>query len=136
VGFNISEAANLAIHALTYLANQKEEGPVSTGQVARYLGASENHLSKVFQRLTKARLVRSIRGPRGGFFLSREPKKIALKEIYEAIDGPLKLHTCLLGNAECDRNNCVFGDLLANINQQVDDHFSKTTLFDLIEDSA
>ena len=129
MAFNISEAANLAIHALTYLANQKQEGPVSTGQVAQYLGASENHLSKVFQRLNKARLVRSIRGPRGGFFLTRDPEKIALKEIYEAIDGPLQLHSCLLGHAECDRSTCVFGEMLSGINEQV----NNTTLADLIE---
>ncbi|MCP4603672.1 MAG: Rrf2 family transcriptional regulator [Proteobacteria bacterium] len=131
--FNISEAANLAIHALTYLANNPEMQPVSTGQVAEVLEASENHLSKVFQRLTKAGLVKSIRGPKGGFFLAWEPESITLLEIYEAIDGKLSEGSCLFGQPVCDRNNCVFGDLVSGIQKQVSSHFSQTTLGDLVE---
>lgn len=133
---NISEAANLAIHALTYLANNPEQQPVATGIVAQYMGASENHLSKVFQRLTKAGLVKSVRGPHGGFSLAWKPEEITLLEIYEAIDGPLTKTICVLGNTGCDRQNCVFGDLVTNIHDQVEGHFSSTSLADLIEGSA
>lgn len=131
--FNVSEAANLAIHALTYLANNTDLQPVSTGHVAQALGASNNHLSKVFQRLTKVGLVKSIRGPQGGFYLAWEPKDITLLEIYEAIDGALGTDSCLLGHTSCDRKHCVFGDLVPSIHKQVHQHFSNTTLEDLIE---
>ena len=131
--FNLSEAANLAIHALTYIANHKELEPVSTGLVAKELGASENHLSKVFQRLTKAGLVKSVRGPGGGFFLALPPEKITLREIYETIDGTLRRGNCLLNHPKCDRETCVFGGLVSDIQDQVDDHFSNTTLANLIE---
>ena len=131
--FNISEAANLAIHALTYLANNPQLQPVSTGHVAQELGASENHLSKVFQRLTKSGLVSSVRGPSGGFSLAWDPGEITLREIYEAIDGALTKDNCLLGHPSCDRDTCVFGDLVTNISSQVDNHFTNTTLKDLIE---
>ncbi len=132
--FNVSEAANLAIHSMTYLANNPDLQPISTGQVAEELEASDNHLSKVFQRLTKVGLVKSIRGPRGGFYLAWEPKDITLLEIYEAIDGVLGKNSCLLGHSSCDRKSCVFGDLVSNVQDQVAIHFSKTTLQDLIED--
>ncbi|MCP4676863.1 MAG: Rrf2 family transcriptional regulator [Deltaproteobacteria bacterium] len=131
--FNVSEAANLAIHALTYLANNPDLQPISTGQVAEALNASDNHLSKVFQRLTKVGLVKSIRGPRGGFYLAWDPKDITLLEVYEAIDGVLGKDSCLLGHPSCDRKSCVFGDLVSDIQVQVNNHFSKTTLGDLVE---
>ncbi len=132
--FNISEAANLAIHALTYLANNPDLQPISTGQVAEALDASDNHLSKVFQRLTKVGLVKSIRGPRGGFYLAWEPGDITLLEIYEAIDGVLGENSCLLDHPSCDRETCVFGDLVSNIQNKVNNHFKNTTLAHLIED--
>jgi Rrf2 family protein len=130
---NISEAANLAMHALSYIANHQEEAPVSTGHVAKAMEASEAHLSKVFQRLTKVGLVRSIRGPKGGFSLAKEPEEITLLEIYEALDGTLSNQDCLFGHPVCDRNYCVFGDLITNVHDQIDNHFTHTTLADLIE---
>ena len=130
---NISEAANLALHAMVYLANNQEKTPVSTGHVAAQLEASEAHLSKVFQRLTKVGLVKSIRGPKGGFVLLSNPSEITLLAIYEAIDGTISKSDCLLGNPACDRDECIFGKLVTEIRTQVDSHFSKTTLADLVE---
>ena len=131
---NISDAANLAIHALSYLANHQERQPVPTSVVAESLTASEAHLSKVFQRLAKAGMVRSVRGPKGGFTLAKEPDGIVLLQIYESIDGPLERGDCLLGTPACPRGHCVFGTPPAEIVELVDAHFSQTTLADLIEE--
>ena len=133
---NISEAANLAIHALAFLAKRQDPSPVATAQVAGSLGVSEAHLSKVFQRLTRAGLVRSLRGPRGGFLLAKEAGEINLLEIYEAIDGRLRRDdTCMLSARECSLETCVFGNLLKDVHDQVEDHFEKTTLEALLEDA-
>jgi Rrf2 family protein len=132
VNIAISEAATLAIHALAYIANQNETKPISTGKVAESFGFSEAHLSKVFQRLNKSGFLRSVRGPRGGFILAKDPKDITLLDIYEAIDGPISRHgPCLLHKKECEFGDCVFGDLLESIPEQIESHFSSTTLADL-----
>jgi Rrf2 family protein len=132
VNIAISEAATLAIHALAYKANQNETKPISTGKVAESFGFSEAHLSKVFQRLNKSGFLRSVRGPRGGFILAKDPKDITLLDIYEAIDGPISRHgPCLLHKKECEFGDCVFGDLLESIPEQIESHFSSTTLADL-----
>ena len=128
----ISEAASLAIHALAYLANQGDSQPISTGKVAESFGFSEAHLSKVFQRLNKSGFLRSVRGPRGGFVLAREPESITLLSIYEAIDGPISRHgPCLLHKTECEFGACVFGQLLEAIPKQIEGHLSGTTLADI-----
>ena len=133
---NISEAANLGIHALSYLANYSvDKTPISTVQVARAFKVSENHLSKVFQRLTKMGLVKSIRGPRGGFLLAKDPGEITLLQIYEAIDGPLTTgEHCMLGTPTCGYEHCIFGNLAKNVENDVYQRFSTKTLQDLIED--
>ena len=132
MNITISEAASLAIHALAYLASQNETKPISTGKVAESFGFSEAHLSKVFQRLNKSGFLRSVRGPQGGFVLAKEPDSITLLNIYEAIDGPISRHgPCLLHKTECEFGDCVFGNLLESIPQQIEGHLSSTTLGDI-----
>jgi Rrf2 family nitric oxide-sensitive transcriptional repressor len=134
VFLNISEAANLAIHALAYLARDGVDRPVAAATIAGSLEVSEAHLVKVLQRVKKVGLVDSVRGPRGGFTLARPLADISLLDIYEAIDGPLSRETCLLGARACRLDDCVFGTLLQDVGRQVGDHFANTTLADLLPD--
>jgi len=128
---NISEAANLGFHALAYLAGRSREAPVTTASIAAAYGVSEAHLSKVFQRLSKAGLVKSVRGPHGGFRLSRAPGRITLREIYEALDGPIGRNHCLLNRPKCSLERCVLGDLLTDVHKRVLAHLTGTTLADV-----
>ena len=98
----MSEAAALAIHTAVFLAG-KEGRPVSTHEVADHLHASEAHLSKVLQRLTKHGIVRPIRGPKGGFVLGKPGEEVTLIEVYEAIEGPLESSACLFDEKACSR---------------------------------
>ena len=127
----ISDAANLAFHAMAALTAEGQAPQRSVGQLASYLGVSEHHLAKVMQRLAKVGLVHSRRGPRGGFTLGLEPGQIRLLDIYEAIEGPLPERTCLLQNKVCKGAGCVMGDMLQVVNDQVRDHLSNTTLADM-----
>jgi Rrf2 family protein len=128
----ISEAASLALHGMAYLAANPER-PVPIGEISAHLHASEAHLSKVFQRLAHHALVRSVRGPGGGFVLAKAPNSIALLEVYEAIEGPLKSARCLLSTPVCEGKRCIFGDLLVRIDKEVKDHLSKTRLSELTD---
>ncbi len=126
----LSDAANLGFHSLIYLAlNYKDKKPVSTLEIAEQFHVSANHLSKVLQRLTKARIVKSIRGPKGGFLLIKEPSEVSLKDIYEAIDGPIiSGNTCLLDKKRCGLSSCLLGTLIGDIENQVISRFEETTL--------
>jgi Rrf2 family transcriptional regulator, nitric oxide-sensitive transcriptional repressor len=128
---HISEAANLGLHALAYLARNSDGTPVTTAVIAEAYGVSEAHLSKVFQRLAKAGLVKSVRGPRGGFKLRRAPGEITLREIYEALDGPLLRSACLFSEPKCGLTDCLLGDLLSDVHQRIAARFSNTTLADV-----
>ncbi|MCK4410230.1 MAG: Rrf2 family transcriptional regulator, partial [Candidatus Eisenbacteria sp.] len=84
----ISEAASLAIHAAGILAGIGG-GQSSAEAMADALGVSKSHLVKVLQRLTKAGLVRSSRGPGGGYSLTRPPREVSIREVYEMVEGPI-----------------------------------------------
>jgi len=128
---NISEAANLALHAGMLLARARGQA-LAVRVMATELDASYDHLTKVLQRLTKAGLVRATRGPGGGFVLAKSPERIQLLDLYEAIDGKFSMRRCLFGRKACPARNCVMGDLVDRLNHQVLEHLKGRRLSDLI----
>jgi len=126
----LSEAASLALHTMVYLAGNPDR-QVSTRELAAEFEASEAHLSKVLQRLSRYGLVRSVRGPRGGFTLNTRYGEITLLDIYESIEGPLMEKKCFRPTRICNGNGCIFGGLLMNVNRQVREYLSATRLPDL-----
>ena len=131
---NISEAANIAMHAMTYLANHARKRPVAVAEIAEHYTVSKDHLNKVLQRLKRAGLVKSTRGPRGGFRLAKPAEQISLLTIYESIDGPLVEGHCLMGSPMCQRNQCILGDLIGKIHAQAGNRLAETVLSQLVED--
>ena len=123
----ISEAASLAMHTMVYLTCQKNE-LISTREIAKVLKASEAHLSKVLQRLARVGLVKSIRGPKGGFMLGKPAAKVTLLEVFETIEGPMESEVCLFGNSKCLGKDCLFGGLLHDLYNLTHKYFLKTTL--------
>ena len=123
----ISEAVSIGFHSSAYLASNPDR-PVSTKELAAKLGVSVNHLSKVMQRLVNSEIVKSIRGPGGGFKLNAPRSKITLMDIYTSIQGPLTLSDCLLNRPTCLGKECILGGLVSRVNKEVSTFLSKTRL--------
>lgn len=130
----ISDATALALHSMVHLAIEPE-GQSTTAEIAELFKASRHHLAKVHQRLTKAGLIESQRGPAGGVCLAKDPEQITLLEIYEVMEGSMLCNPCLFGNDTCPRNDCVLGVLLPGLAEQVRDYFEQTTLAALAKQS-
>ncbi|MBN1425585.1 Rrf2 family transcriptional regulator [Candidatus Fermentibacteria bacterium] len=123
----ISDAASLGLHAAVLLATRRDSF-VPTVRIAEDLRVSQAHLAKVLQWLARAGLVRSVRGPHGGFTLTRDPSAISLAQVFEAIEGPLSPSGCLLGRPACDGTTCIFGDVIARVEAELMRYLSTTTL--------
>ncbi len=123
----LSDASSLAFHATALLARHRETR-ISATKMAEMFNASEHTLAKVMHDLVKAGFVDSVRGAGGGFSLIREPKKVTLLEIYEAIDGPLREQHCLLGKPACDGEHCVMQGLMGKLHQELYGYFANTHL--------
>lgn len=126
-----SEAANLAMHAMVYLAWRDASGPCPAADIASGLQISENHLAKVLQRLVHGGMVHSIRGARGGFSLAKPPEQVTLLSILELIDGPLPEHHCLLGNETCFLPSCMLSGVEAEARDLLVARLGKMTLRDM-----
>ncbi len=123
----ISEAASIAFHTAAYLA-QNPGRLVASREIAGALGVSENHLSKVLQRLAHGGIVHSTRGPRGGFRIRDSWERIKLIDIYEAIEGPITLPRCLLNLPICKGNRCPLGRLVHKTNESARKLLASTLL--------
>lgn len=128
----LSEAASLALHTMALMA-QDDEKKFSTKEIAATLQRSENHLSKVLQRLTRAGCIVSTRGPLGGFQLSGGWEERTFLDIYEVIEGPVDANPCIAGTPVCNRTQCILGGLTESVNRQFVDYMSRTRLKDLVE---
>jgi Rrf2 family protein len=108
--FSLSEAASIAIHGMVLIA--RSEKGLNVLKVAEMTGFSKNHIAKVLQRLVKNDMLKSVRGPAGGFTMRKAPGDITLLEIYEAIEGPLEITDCPLSNDVCNFDKCVMGNVV------------------------
>jgi Rrf2 family protein len=118
------------MHAVTFLSAHTER-PYSTREIAEMLGVSEAHLSKVLQRLTRTRIVKSVRGPKGGFTIDKSGESVSLLEVYECMEGELPRYDCLLGSRVCSGNGCIFGGLPETVGRQLRDYLEKTKVSEL-----
>ncbi len=125
----ISEAASLAIHAAGILAGT-DGGQASAEAMADALGVSKSHLVKVLQRLAKAGLVRSNRGPGGGYSLTRPPQEVSIREVYEMVEGAMDVDTCAMEVPTCGWASCVLGDLFCRVGKEVSEQMEKMTIAD------
>lgn len=124
---NVSEGASLALHSLVLIV-QNQPHRMNVKILAEKLEASKTHLAKVFQKLSKAGLVKSVRGPLGGFELNKPAKDISFLEIYEIIDGKVILGGCPLGRKTCAFEKCIFTSNFNKISKDIYTSFKDVTL--------
>ena len=93
-----------AVRVAVDLANQPRDATVKTGDLGRRTGVPPAYLSKIVQALAHAGVVRTRRGALGGVSLLRPPSTITLREIIEAVEGPIYLNRCLVRPGLCPRD--------------------------------
>jgi len=85
----ISRSTSYGLVAVGYIAKQNQEKAVLAQKISKAYNIPLEYLLKILQQLVKAEVLRSKRGPRGGFSLDRPAEQIKLLEIIEAVDGPI-----------------------------------------------
>lgn len=97
----LSRTCEYGVRAMVFLAAELPTDYRAVRTISENLEISFHFLTKIFQQLTRAGLLRSYRGPNGGVMLSRPGSEITLKEIVVAIDGPELFNECVLGLPGC-----------------------------------
>lgn len=131
----LSKASEYGIRAILHLTTQQVDGYLSIRTIADELDLSFHFLTKIFQKLTQAGLLESLRGPNGGIALARPAVQISLREVYVAIDGPALFEECVLGLPGCgEAKPCPLHDRWAAERARLDHLFTTTSLAELADD--
>jgi Rrf2 family protein len=118
----LTSASTYAVTALAYLARQRPGGNVASHAIARAEGFPEKDLLKLLKRLASAGILRSVRGPNGGFALARDSKDVTLLEVIEAVDGPRRAVVTPVGKegaAVDKRLQAVCDEAVASVREQL-----------------
>ena len=96
----LTHTSSYAAQALDYLGSQPRAKPVAAHLVARARGVPAPYIRQVLMPLVGARILGSLRGPNGGYWLAKPAKQITLLEIVEAVDGPIRGEATPVGQGE------------------------------------
>ncbi|MCK9255650.1 MAG: Rrf2 family transcriptional regulator [Bacteroidales bacterium] len=126
----LSEANAIAFHGMALIA--KSELAISATDIADITNSSRHHTSKVMQRLVKAGLIGSTRGPSGGFFLKKDASEIKIIDILEALEGKVEINDCPVDNAICPFGSCLMGGICYEIGTTLITYMREHTLQDMV----
>jgi Rrf2 family iron-sulfur cluster assembly transcriptional regulator len=138
----LSNSCRYGIRAIIYIAS-KQQGNNKTGirQISKDLDLPSPFLAKILQQLAKQKILKSLKGPNGGFSLLRDPRKITMLDIVKIIDGEEIFTNCLIHNSACtcvdrDKNPCPVHDDYAKVRSELIDLFSSTTVYALVKNAG
>jgi Rrf2 family iron-sulfur cluster assembly transcriptional regulator len=130
----ITRSEEYGLRGLLFLANRSPEKVTLVSEISRDQNIPETFLAKIFQRLSKAGLLRSIRGAKGGFSLGRPANEITMREIIEALEGPIALNRCLLRKGECEEEKvCPLHQVWEEVQGRFIEVLDRTTIEDLVK---
>ncbi|MGE5544007.1 MAG: RrF2 family transcriptional regulator [Bacillota bacterium] len=134
----LSTKGRYGLRAMLNLAIHKDEGPNAVYLVAEREGISDRYLEQIMTSLKRAGLIKSIRGPQGGYVLTREPDEITVGQIIRALEGPIAPVDCVSEEypEECERaDHCVTRLLWAKVRDSIAGVLDSYSLQDLVEES-
>ena len=122
-----------AVTAMLDLAFHSQTRPVTLTEIATRQTISLSYLEQLFARMRKAGMVKGVRGPGGGYTLSRDVYQINIAEIIEAVDEAVDSTKCG-GKANCQNEQpCLTHDLWMGLSEQIRDYLKQISLGQLLE---
>ena len=125
-----------AVMAMADLASYQNGKPVSLNDISLRQNISLSYLEQLFSKLKNEKLVKSIRGPAGGYVLERNPKDIKISNIIFAVDEQVKTLNCKKESKKgCHGKTvkCITHNLWEDLEQHINHFFENVSLSDLIK---
>ena len=137
----LSTKSRYGLRAIFDMAYHAGSMPAQIKDISRRQEISPRYLEQIFQDLKKAGLLKSRRGPQGGYFLARKPDEITIRDILRATEGESLFVDCINAGdgrkkrkPDCAFNGCcVTQTIWSEANTLMTDHFAAVTLKDLCE---
>ena len=132
----LSSRTRYGMRAILELALEYGNAPLQIKTIAEREDISNKYLEQLIAMLKASGLVRSIRGPRGGYTLAKPPSDIQLKEVFTTLEGPMVPAECLEHPEYCPRcTDCATRQIWQELQNAIFGVLESVTLADLVERS-
>jgi len=123
----LSTQADYAVRAVYELSRRESGSVLHTCDIASAQRIPPARLAKVVQDLARAGLVRTQRGQQGGVILARPPERITVRDVYEAVEGPILLCRCRQRVEPCGDDPCDTHDFWSGVESLLVEELETTT---------
>ncbi len=130
----ISTKGRYGLRLMLELGMHFGEGPISTEAISETQEISSNYIHNIINILQSSNLIRSIRGPKGGYILTRDPLEITVLDIITALEGSIFTVDCVADSEICKRSDsCVTRDVWSEVTSTVNEVLANITLQSLVD---
>lgn len=117
----ITRETDYAIRCVYYLKNKPDEMTM-VDEIAREMSIPKSFLAKILQKLSRAKIVRSWRGVKGGFQLAKKPEDISIYDVIKAIEGLIAMNVCAVDKKKCSLSSkCTIHPIWVELREEVED---------------
>ena len=131
--FRLSKKMMFAREAVVDIAYNGRAEPVQSKEITQRQGIPQRYLEQVMQQLVRAGVLKGVRGPRGGYLLARERRRITVGEIVEVVNAIESAADLTLYDSSSDLGNKVVKPMLEELNKQIMTRLNEVTIQDLCE---
>jgi Rrf2 family protein len=134
----LSTKGQYGVRAMFELAKNYNKGPLTIREIAKRQGVSISYLEQLMNRLRKSELIKSRKGPGGGYIINRKPSEISVGMILNSLEGPVAITQCLDPTAKgCKRvEGCVARLLWKSLGEKIEDFLDTINLNDLLKEET
>ena len=135
----LTSKGRYAVMALADLARFDNINPVSLRDISLRQGISLDYLAQIFSKLRKKEIVKSVRGPQGGYVLNKKAGEIKLTNIFDPVDEKVKTVQCKKESKKgCNgkATKCITHDLWDELETHINSFFEKKSLEDLLKNNT
>ncbi|MBF0457166.1 MAG: RrF2 family transcriptional regulator [Nitrospirae bacterium] len=136
----LSTRCQYGVRAMYEIARGYPVTPVTVKTISEKQDVSVAFLEQILGKLRKAGLIRSVKGPGGGYMLKAAPEEISIEEILLVLEGPISITACVTQEARLDKaggcvkaDHCVIQHLWKALGRQIEDFLNTITLRDLLD---
>ena len=128
--FKITKKVEYALMAVRHL-HMEGNKLSSSSEIANSYNIPKPLLAKILQRLARKNIIKAIKGPSGGYIISKDPFKVKMTEFFEIMEGPMGIADCHLDSSCAQIECCSIKDPINKLNNSVKSLFDNMTLAEI-----
>lgn len=128
----LSTRGRYGLRAICYIAENQDKGFIPVSEISENLNLSENYLEQLVRMLKKDGLIKSSRGPKGGYKINNDLNNITIGQILRSLEGDMTTSECVSGKVKCDEK-CDAYDLFTKLDYLINQAIDSITLENIVK---